>query len=210
MIKQAKFIVSVADGKNIQDFGAPEIAIAGKSNVGKSSFINFMVNQSKLAKTSSEPGRTRLLNYFEINNGEYYFVDLPGYGYAKAPKGEKEKWGVLIENYLRTSQNLINVFVLVDIRHEPSDDDKMLINYIYSYHIPFTVIATKADKLSRAQQQKAKAVIAAALAIGQGDLLVTSAEKKTGKDAVLARIDNLLAHAEQLRASAQEDIEEEN
>ncbi|MBQ3754753.1 MAG: YihA family ribosome biogenesis GTP-binding protein [Clostridia bacterium] len=210
MIKQAKFVVSVADGKNIQDFGVPEIAIAGKSNVGKSSFINFMVNQSKLAKTSSEPGRTRLLNYFEINNGEYYFVDLPGYGYAKAPKGEKEKWGVLIENYLRTSQNLINVFVLVDIRHEPSDDDKMLINYLYSYHIPFTVIATKADKLSRSQQQKAKAVIAAALAIGQGDLLVTSAEKKTGKDAVLARIDNLLAHAEQLRANAQEDIEVEN
>lgn len=210
MIKQAKFIVSVADGKNIQDFRAPEIAIAGKSNVGKSSFINFIVNQSKLAKTSSEPGRTRLLNYFEINNGEYYFVDLPGYGYAKAPKGEKEKWGVLIENYLRTSQNLINVFVLVDIRHEPSDDDKMLINYLYSYHIPFTVIATKADKLSRAQQQKAKAVIEAALAIGQGDLLVTSAEKKIGKHAVLARIDNLLAHAEQLRAGAQENIEEEN
>ena len=210
MIKQAKFVVSVADGKNIQDFGAPEIAIAGKSNVGKSSFINFMVNQNKLAKTSSEPGRTRLLNYFEINNGEYYFVDLPGYGYAKAPKGEKEKWGALIENYLRTSQNLINVFVLVDMRHEPSDDDKMLINYLYSYHIPFTVIATKADKLSRAQQQKAKSVIASALAIGQGDILVTSAEKKTGKDIVLARIDNLLAHAEQLRASEQDAAQEEN
>ena len=210
MIKQAKFVVSVADGKNIQDFGAPEIAIAGKSNVGKSSFINFMVNQNKLAKTSSEPGRTRLLNYFEINNGEYYFVDLPGYGYAKAPKGEKEKWGALIENYLRTSQNLINVFVLVDMRHEPSDDDKMLINYLYSYHIPFTVIATKADKLSRAQQQKAKSVIASALAIGQGDILVTSAEKKTGKEVVLARIDNLLAHAEQLRASEQGAAQEEN
>ncbi|MBO4380580.1 MAG: YihA family ribosome biogenesis GTP-binding protein [Clostridia bacterium] len=210
MIKQAKFVVSVADGKNIQDFGAPEIAIAGKSNVGKSSFINFMVNQNKLAKTSSEPGRTRLLNYFEINNGEYYFVDLPGYGYAKAPKGEKEKWGALIENYLRTSQNLINVFVLVDMRHEPSDDDKMLINYLYSYHIPFTVIATKADKLSRAQQQKAKSVIASALAIGQGDILVTSAEKKTGKDVVLARIDNLLAHAEQLRANEQDAAQEEN
>ena len=204
MIKQAKFVVSVADGKNIQDFGAPEIAIAGKSNVGKSSFINFMVNQNKLAKTSSEPGRTRLLNYFEINNGEYYFVDLPGYGYAKAPKGEKEKWGALIENYLRTSQNLINVFVLVDMRHEPSDDDKMLINYLYSYHIPFTVVATKADKLSRAQQQKAKALIASSLAIGQGDIIVTSAEKKTGKEAVFERIDNLLKYAEQLKATAQE------
>ncbi|MBR4800196.1 MAG: YihA family ribosome biogenesis GTP-binding protein [Clostridia bacterium] len=208
MIKQAKFVVSVADGKNIRDFGAPEIAIAGKSNVGKSSFINFMVNQNKLAKTSSEPGRTRLLNYFEINNGEYYFVDLPGYGYAKAPKGEKEKWGALIENYLRTSGNLINVFVLVDMRHEPSNDDKMLINYLYSYHIPFTVIATKADKLSRAQQQKAKAVIASALAIGQGDILVTSTEKKTGKEAVLSRIDNLLRYAEQIKASSKDDGEE--
>ena len=212
MIKQAKVVISVADGKNIQDFSAPEIAIAGKSNVGKSSFINFMVNQSKLAKTSSEPGRTRLLNYFEINNGEYYFVDLPGYGYAKAPRGEKEKWGALIENYLRTSQNLINVFVLVDIRHEPTDDDKMLINYLYSYHIPFTVIATKADKLSRAQQQKSIGVISSALAIGRADVIVTSSEKKTGKEAVLERIDNLLKHAESLKVSAQvdDDIEGEN
>ena len=209
MIKQAKFVVSVADGKDIKDFGAPEIAIAGKSNVGKSSFINFMVNQSKLAKTSSEPGRTRLLNYFEINNGEYYFVDLPGYGYAKAPKGEKDKWGALIENYLRTSENLINVFVLVDIRHEPTDDDKMLINYLYAYHIPFTVIATKADKLSRAQQQKAIGVISSALAIGRQDLIVTSAEKKTGKEAVLARIDVLLAHADALKGSVESDEEED-
>ena len=202
MIKQAKFVISVADGKTIQDFGAPEIAIAGKSNVGKSSFINFMVDQNKLAKTSSEPGRTRLLNYFEINNGEYYFVDLPGYGYAKVARGEKEKWGVLIENYLRTSKNLINVFVLVDLRHEPTSDDKMLVNYLYTYQIPFTVIATKADKLSRIQQQKCKAVIAASLAIGQSDILVTSAEKKTGKDAVLQRIDHLLEYAEQLKVNS--------
>ena len=208
MIKQARFIVSVANASEIKDFGAPEIAIAGKSNVGKSSFINFLVNQSKLAKTSSEPGRTRLLNYFEINNGEYYFVDLPGYGYAKAPKGEKEKWGALIENYLRTSKNLINVFVLVDIRHEPSADDKMLINYLYSYHIPFTVIATKADKLSRAQQQKAIGVISSALAIGRSDLLVTSAEKKTGKEAVIERIDNLLKYADSLKSDAQNEEEE--
>ena len=209
MIKQAKFVTSVADGKNIQDFGVPEIAIAGKSNVGKSSFINFMTNQNKLAKTSSEPGRTRLLNYFEINNGEYYFVDLPGYGYAKVAHGEKEKWGVLIENYLRTSKNLINVFVLVDMRHEPTNDDKMLINYLFAYHIPFTVIATKADKLSRAQQQKCKAVIAASLAIGVNDILVTSAEKKTGKEGVLARIDNLLAYAEQLKVNSHSGADEE-
>lgn len=199
MIKQAKFVISVADGCRLPDYNAPEIAIAGKSNVGKSSFINFMVNQNKLAKTSQEPGRTRLLNYFEINNGEYYFVDLPGYGYAKVNRAEKQKWGGLIENYMQTSRNLINVFVLVDLRHEPTDDDKMLINYLYAYNIPFTVIATKADKLSRAQQTKCRSVIANALCVGANDILVTSSSAKTGKDSVIARIDALLENASQLK-----------
>ena len=157
--------------------------------------LRLSIYQNKLAKTSSEPGRTRLLNYFEINKGEYYFVDLPGYGYARVAHGEKEKWGVLIENYLRTSKNLINVFVLVDMRHEPTDGDKMLVNYLYTYHIPFTVIATKADKLSRAQQQKAKSIIASSLAIGPNDVLVTSAEKKIGKEQVLERIDQLIKYS---------------
>lgn len=203
MIKQAKFVTSVADASKMPDYGVPEIAIAGKSNVGKSSFINFMVNQNKLAKTSQEPGRTRLLNYFEINNGEYYFVDLPGYGYAKVNKQEKQKWGGLIENYLRTSNRLINVFVLVDIRHEPTDDDKMLINYLYSYNIPFTIIATKADKLSRAQQQKCLSVIATALCVGTKDILVTSASAKTGKEGVLTRIEMLLANTECANSKAE-------
>lgn len=201
MIKQAKFVTSVADAKNIPDYAVPEIAIAGKSNVGKSSFINFVVNQNKLAKTSQEPGRTRLLNYFEINNGEYYFVDLPGYGYAKVNRQEKQKWGGLIENYLRTSKNLINVFVLVDLRHEPTDDDKMLINYLYAYHIPFTIIATKADKLSRVQQQKCRAVVSSALCVGINDIIVTSSTAKTGKEAVLARIDTLLENAQSILAN---------
>lgn len=199
MIKQAKFVISVADAKNLPTYGCPEIAIAGKSNVGKSSFINFMVNQNKLAKTSQEPGRTRLLNYFEINNGEYYFVDLPGYGFAKVTKQEKRKWGALIENYLQTSPQLINVFVLVDLRHEPTQDDKMMVNYLYSYRIPFTIIATKADKLSRAQQQKCLSVVASALCVGTRDIIVTSATAKTGKEAVLARIDTLLQNAEALK-----------
>ena len=203
MIKQAKFVTSVADASKMPDYGVPEIAIAGKSNVGKSSFINFMVNQNKLAKTSQEPGRTRLLNYFEINNGEYYFVDLPGYGYAKVNKQEKQKWGGLIENYLRTSNRLINVFVLVDMRHEPTDDDKMLINYLYSYNIPFTIIATKADKLSRAQQQKCLSVIATALCVGTKDILVTSASAKTGKEGVLTRIEMLLANTECANSKAE-------
>ncbi|MDE6060533.1 MAG: ribosome biogenesis GTP-binding protein YihA/YsxC [Clostridia bacterium] len=192
MIKQAKFIISVADASKIPDYGAPEIAIAGKSNVGKSSFINFMVNQKKLAKTSSEPGRTRLINYFEINNGEYYFTDLPGYGYAKVGRQEKQKWGGLIETYFQSSENLINVFVLVDIRHEPTEDDKMLVKYLYATGIPFTLIATKADKLSRSQREKSKQVIANALGVGTKDIILTSSSEKIGRDDVLARIDVLL------------------
>lgn len=193
MIKQAKFIISVADADKIPDYCAPEIAIAGKSNVGKSSFINFMTNQNKLAKTSSEPGRTRLINFFEINKGEYYFVDLPGYGYAKVNKAEKQKWGGLIESYLQGSPNLINVFMLVDVRHEPSEDDKIMVKYLYATGTPFTIIATKADKLSRAQQTKAKQVIANAFGVGTGDIILTSATAKTGKDEVLKRIDSLLS-----------------
>lgn len=195
MIKQARFVTSVANLSQLPDYGVPEIAIAGKSNVGKSSFINFMVNQNKLAKTSQEPGRTRLLNYFEINKGEYYFVDLPGYGYAKVNKQEKQKWGDLIETYLKNSARLINVFVLVDIRHEPSEDDLLMVRYLYSYGIPFTLIATKADKLSRAQQQKALQVIANKMGVGAKDILVTSSSQKTGKEGVLERIDTLLKNA---------------
>lgn len=193
MIKQAKFLISVADADKIPDYCAPEIAIAGKSNVGKSSFINFMTNQNKLAKTSSEPGRTRLINFFEINKGEYYFVDLPGYGYAKVNKEEKQKWGGLIESYLQGSPNLINVFMLVDVRHEPSEDDKIMVKYLYATGTPFTIIATKADKLSRAQQTKARQVIANAFGVGAGDIILTSATAKTGKDEVLKRIDSLLS-----------------
>jgi len=192
MIKQAKFIISVAEAAKLPDYGAPEIAIAGKSNVGKSSFINFMVNQKKLAKTSSEPGRTRLINFFEINNGEYYFTDLPGYGYAKVAREEKRKWGGLIESYLQNSENLINVFVLVDIRHEPTEDDKTLVRYLYSMSIPFTLIATKADKLSRSQREKNKQTVANALGVGVKDIILTSSADKLGKEEVLARIDMLL------------------
>ena len=171
-----------------------EVAFAGKSNVGKSSLINALCNRKSYARTSSSPGKTQTINYYNVND-TMYFVDLPGYGYAKVNKQEKQKWGGLIENYLRESKRLINVFVLVDMRHEPTDDDKMLINYLYTCNIPFTIIATKADKLSRAQQQKCLALIASALCVGTKDILVTSASAKTGKEGVLARIDMLLENA---------------
>lgn len=194
MIKQAKFVVSVADKKNIPNFNVPEIAIAGKSNVGKSSLINYLTNQKKLAKTSSEPGRTRLLNYFEINNGKYYFVDLPGYGFAKVSKTEKAKWGDLIETYLSTSPNLKNVFVLVDVRHEPTQDDLIMIDYLYKTSTPFTIIATKADKLSKQQIRKALVTISSTTGVGIDNVIVTSVQARIGKEQVESRIDQILSN----------------
>lgn len=188
MIKKAKFITSVADKSKIYETNAPEFAFAGKSNVGKSSLINYLTGQSKLAKTSSEPGRTRLLNYFEINDGQFYFVDLPGYGYAKVSKAEKIKWGDLIETYLKTSENLKNVFVLLDIRHEPSADDLLLISFLFTLNIPFTIIATKADKLSKMQTRKAVAMLSAETKVGADNIIVTSVTQKKGREEVEKRI----------------------
>lgn len=191
-IKNAKFVISVADYKNLPALHAPEIAIAGKSNVGKSSFINMLANINRLAKTSSTPGRTRLLNYFDINNGEFTLVDLPGYGFAKVGAVEKEKWGELIEGYFAMSKNLVNVFVLVDIRHEPTALDRQMVAYLHHYNIPFTLIATKGDKLSKAQINKQKSVIAKAFALTPANIFVTSALNKTGIEEVLERIENIL------------------
>lgn len=193
IIKNAEFLTSVADSGKLPDFGAPEIAFAGKSNVGKSSFINFLTGNGKLARTSGDPGRTRLLNFFGINSREVVFVDLPGYGFAKVAKTEKAKWGAMIEGYLTGSANLKNVFVLLDVRHEPTADDKMLLNFLYHYNIPFTVIATKCDKLSRAQLTKRRAEIASSVGVGTGNVYMISALKKTGKEEILARLDALLA-----------------
>lgn len=191
IIKNAEFLTSVADPGKLPDLGVPEIAFAGKSNVGKSSFINFLTGNGKLARTSGDPGRTRLVNYFGVNGKSLVFVDLPGYGFAKVAKSEKAKWGSMIEGYLTGSKNLVNVFVLLDVRHEPTSDDKMLLNFLYHYNIPFTVIATKCDKLSRAQLTKRRAEIANAIGVGVGNVFLISSLKKTGKEDILARIDTL-------------------
>lgn len=191
-IKNAKFITSVADFNNLPNISSPEIAVAGKSNVGKSSFINMLTNINRLAKTSSTPGRTRLLNYFDINDGELALVDLPGYGFAKVSDEEKEKWSNLIEGYFAVAKNLINVFVLVDVRHEPTALDRQMVAYLHHYNIPFTIIATKGDKLSKAQIQKQKSVIAKTFAMTANNIYVTSALNKTGVDEVLQRIEDLI------------------
>ncbi len=192
-IKNAVFLTSVADAAKLLSDGVPEIAMCGKSNVGKSSFINFVTGQNALAKTSKEPGRTRLINYFSCNRDAFRLVDLPGYGFARVSDAEKKKWGVLIERYLRESKALRNVFLLLDVRRDPSDDDKMMINYLHHYAIPFTVILTKTDKLSRSAMMTRRREIANALCVGLDNPIPVSAEKKAGLDRVLQRLDEILS-----------------
>lgn len=196
-VKKAEFVTSIADEGALKDFGLPEIAVAGKSNVGKSSFINFFTNSKKLARTSGEPGRTRLLNYFRLND-ELMLVDLPGYGFARVSDKEKAKWGKLIDGYLLTSKRLINVFLLLDIRHEAGEHDKMLAHFLYHNNIPFTVIATKADKLSRSAQIKAKRILSASIGVGVDDVILTSSLSGLGRDEVASRIKLLLEGQNQI------------
>ena len=196
VIKNAEFLTSVALGSTLPNSVAPEIAIAGKSNVGKSSFINFLVNQKSLARTSSTPGRTRLVNFFSINKGEFYLVDLPGYGFAKVNDAEKEKWGKLIENYIQTSPMLKNVFLLVDCRLEPTDNDRLLIQFLYSINIGCTIVATKCDKLSKMQRNIMRKKIANGLSVGEQNVFMTSASKKIGKEEIIARIEQILTTPE--------------
>ena len=192
-IKNAKFVQSVSNGKVIPSFDAPEIAIAGKSNVGKSSFINFMVNQNKLARTSGDPGRTRLVNFFEINGGEFYFVDLPGYGYAKASEEVKAKWGKMIENYLHTSKQLKAVFLLIDIRHDPSANDRMMYEWMVYQGFAPIIIATKLDKIKRSQIQKNVKAIREGLNVQPGTMIIPfSAETKQGRDEIWELIDSFV------------------
>ena len=190
-ITNSQFVISVAEANAIPDYGMPEIAIAGKSNVGKSSFINLLTNVGGLAKVSQEPGRTRLLNYFLINKS-FYLVDLPGYGFAKVSDKEKKRWAKLTDTYFTSNPNLKTVFVLLDSRHLPTQDDLVLINYLNQMGIPYTVIATKCDKLSKAQLRVSLTKIAAAIKMAIGNIIPTSAKDKVGVQAVCDRIEQIL------------------
>lgn len=192
IIRKSKFVTSLAELKPFPGQGLPEIALAGKSNVGKSSLINNLTNNSKLARTSSAPGKTRLVNFYQINDEEMFLVDLPGYGFAKAPRQEKEKWAAMIEGYLEKSQNLRHVLQLVDIRHTPTQEDQMMVNYLRHYNIPFTVVATKADKLSKAQRGRSIPVICRTLVVQPWEIITHSSEDGTGKDKLLDLIDSIV------------------
>ena len=194
-INNAEFVISVASADKFLKTDKPIIAVAGKSNVGKSSLINMLANQKKLAKTSTTPGRTRLINYFDF--GEFMLADLPGYGFAKVSKEEKKKWGALLESFLAT-QKICLLLSLVDIRHDPTADDKMMINYLYHYAVPFALVATKADKLGKSKVKPRVKEIATDLRVGFADITATSADTGYGKDELLSIIENAIKNNEEL------------
>ncbi len=194
-ISKSRFVRSMGAFEAFPGQGLPEIAMVGKSNVGKSSLINSLTGNSKLARTSAEPGKTRLVNLYLINEA-FFLVDLPGYGFAKAPKQEKQRWADMIEGYLRGSTHLKRGFQLVDLRHEPTGDDQLMVEYLRHYDIPFTVVATKADKLSGAQRGRCIPAICRALAVQPWEVMVYSSKDGTGKDKLLELIEGEVAPAE--------------
>ena len=191
VIKNVSLDIVCGITSKLPDTGRPEIAFAGKSNVGKSSLINGLLNRKALARTSSQPGKTQTINFYNVNDF-MYLVDLPGYGYAKVPETEKAKWGKMIERYLRNSQTLKAVFLLIDIRHDPSANDKLMYDWIVNNGYNPIIIATKLDKLKRSQVQKNIKAIKDGLKLRPGSKIIPfSAETKQGKDEIWALMDEL-------------------
>ncbi len=174
----------------------PEVAFAGKSNVGKSSMINKLVNRKKLARTSGQPGKTRTINFYNINKA-LYIVDLPGYGYAKISRSESQKWGPMIENYLHSSDQLRMVFLLIDIRHKPTDNDVMMYRWILSNGFSPAIIATKLDKIKRSQKNKQLALIRSTLKVVEGvPIIPFSAETGQGREEIWSLIEKYVLERE--------------
>jgi len=194
-INRVSFVTSMDRYRDYPGIGLPEMAVAGKSNVGKSSMINCLCRRRKLAKTSSTPGKTRLLNVFDIE-GRLRLIDLPGYGFAKVDKVEKQKWARMMEGYFADSATLRLVLHLVDIRHEPTQDDRDMTGFLRTYNIPFIAIATKADKISRAARMRHVAVICRALQVQPWEVIPWSSETGEGREAVLAILEKTMADGE--------------
>lgn len=193
MIKKAELETVCGITSKFPENSEPELVFAGKSNVGKSSLINALMNRKSLARTSSQPGKTQTINYYKVND-EIYFVDLPGYGYANANIETKAKWGKMIEKYLHTSKQIKSIFLLIDIRHEPGKNDKQMYDWIvYNGYQP-VIIATKLDKLKRSQVAKCVKIVRDGLGLPkEGVLIPFSSQTKQGKEEIYDFIENLLA-----------------
>lgn len=192
LVKNPKFEISAVSPKQYPKNGLPEIVLVGKSNVGKSSFVNTMINRKKLARTSSEPGKTRQINFYNIDD-TFYFVDLPGYGYSKMSKKEQEQVGKFIEEYLFNRQEISLIIFLVDIRHNPTENDRLMYNYIISSGLPFIILANKADKIAITKVDNAVTDLQKNLnPIGDITTLPFSSERKIYKDDVWEIIDEYI------------------
>ena len=192
VIKEVSLETVCGITSTIPDNQLPEIAFAAKSNVGKSSLINALMNRKSLARTSSQPGKTQTINFYNINSA-MYLVDLPGYGYAKVSESERAKWGKMIENYLHKSKQLKAVFLLIDIRHTPGANDKTMYDWIVYQGYQPIIIATKLDKLKRSQVQKALKEVRTGLGLAPGDIVIPfSAQTKQGRDEIWALMDELI------------------
>ncbi|TGU74901.1 YihA family ribosome biogenesis GTP-binding protein [Geomonas terrae] len=192
IVKTTQFIKSATRPAHYPEGDLPEIAFAGRSNVGKSSLVNVLVNRKNLVRTSSTPGRTQLINFFQVND-DFMLVDLPGYGYAKVPLAVKKDWRPMMETYLAKRKNLRGVVLILDIRRVPTEDDLQMLAWLRAYSVAPILVVTKCDKLSKNERARQTAVIAEKLGVAKGELTFFSALNKEGRDAVWARIDALLA-----------------
>ena len=196
IIKSAELETVCGITSTLPETEMPEIAFAGKSNVGKSSLINGLLNRKSLARTSSQPGKTQTINYYNINH-DLYFVDLPGYGYAQVSVEIRAKWGKMVERYLHTSKQLRLVFLLIDIRHEPSENDCLMYDWIVKNGYEPVIIATKLDKIKRSQIQKNLKIIRQKIQPVEGTIIIPfSAQTKQGKEEILQLIEDLIAESE--------------
>ncbi|MBA1336591.1 MAG: GTP-binding protein EngB [Firmicutes bacterium] len=183
-IRKVEMVISAVSRKQYPGEGLPEIAFAGRSNVGKSSLINTLLNRNNFARVSSQPGKTRTINFYRIN-GEFFLVDLPGYGFARTPRQEQLKWGKMMDEYLNTRTTLNGVLQLVDIRHKPTELDVMMFNWIRDAGLPGIVVATKSDKIARAKRPGHYRDIGETLGMEQGDILIPfSSQKNEGREEV--------------------------
>ncbi|MCU7557123.1 ribosome biogenesis GTP-binding protein YihA/YsxC [Macrococcus capreoli] len=179
-----EILISAVKPEQYPDTGLPEVALAGRSNVGKSSFINTMIGRKSMARISSKPGKTQTLNFFKIDD-QLVFVDVPGYGYAKVSKTERERWGKMIETYLTTRESLAVVIQLVDIRHNPSQDDRLMYDFLKHYEIPVIVIATKEDKIPKGKVQKHLKIIKQDLDMDAEDTLISYSSLSNAKNGLI-------------------------
>lgn len=191
-VTNAEFVTSGTRPAHYPPAEFPEVAFAGRSNVGKSSLINILVNRKSLVRTSSTPGRTQLINFFLVN-GSLMLVDLPGYGFAKVPLAVKKEWGPMVETYLSTRTNLGCVVLILDVRRIPTEEDQLMLQWLRAYNVPVLVVVTKCDKVSKNERARQAAVISRTMGLSSDEMAFFSALSKEGRDVVWAKIESILA-----------------